>query len=631
MPRRARHAEPDTVSPNALVASAARLDLSKRPRGSIQQEWQEEAWRFYDTCGELRYAAQWMGNSLSRATIYVADVDEAGKPTGTPTQNPTALAAAHDLLGGPSNQSQILSQVGVHLTIAGDCYVIGETPVDQLGNPLPDDEWYVASTDELSFRAGGWWIDRGNGKRQLEPERTVIIRIWQSHPRKKWQADSPVRAVLPVLRELAALVRVAGQQMDSRLAGAGLLVLPIGVKFPPPTPEAQRANPDADPLMLALAENIMVPLEDPDDSSRLVPMVLQVPPEAVDKVKPITFASALQKENMQLREGCIRRLALGLDMPPEQLLGIGDVNHWGAWQVAEEGVKLHVAPRLTTIVNAINEGYYEPALERVGLDPWKYTLWFDTSELVQRPNRGSDAQWAYDHDELSGVALRRETGFDEGDAPKKDERLARLLTQVTLAHPELLNSLVEPLLRLWLGGTVGAGEIEVPVADINQGLGGKAVPDATVPVPTGTELPDTEPASLRRRRPNREEAMLAATDEVREVAPELATPQIVCAHLLTQRALELAGKRLLTREIRGTYDGDVRCLYEQMRVSTSQLDKLLAGAWDWVEEIAGLVDLEPAALRRELADYVGSLLTSGTPHEVRYLTAVVQRVSRRVA
>jgi hypothetical protein len=592
--------EPDVVTPNALVASAARMDLSKKPKGAVQADWQAEAWDFYDTCGELRYAANWMGNSLSRATIYAADVDADGQPTGTPTTNPRALAAAHDLLGGPSNQAQILQQVGVHLTIAGDAYIIGETPVDQQGIPLPDDEWYVASTDELSFRSGGWFIDRGNGRRPLAEDRTVIIRVWNSHPRKKWQADSPVRAVLPVLRELRQLQRVSGQQMDSRLAGAGLLILPIGVQFPEPTMDSQRANPGADPLMLSLAENIMVPLEDPEDSSRLVPMTLRVPPEAVDKVKLVTFASQLWAENTTLREACIRRLALGLDLPPEQLLGTASANHWGAWQIEESGVKLHVIPVLTTVVNAINSGYYEPALERQGLDAFRFTLWFDTSELVQRPNRGADAQWLYDHDQLSGEALRRETGFDDSDAPTTDEKLAKILAAVVLTNPELLNSLTGPLLRLWAGGPASADDITVPPAT---GPAGEP-PAGGQPVPTGTDLP-TQAAALRRghHRGLAQEAMLTAATEVQQTAPDLASPEIVCAHLLTNRALELAGKRLLTREIRG--------------------------AWDWVEEIACLVDLDGPCLRTELADYVGSLLTSGQRHEVAYLTAVVSKTRTR--
>ena len=73
-----------------------------------------------------------MGNSLSRVSIYPAEIGEDGRPSGTPTTDPKALQAAHDLLGGPSNQAQILQQVGVHLTVAGDCYIVGETPVGSL-------------------------------------------------------------------------------------------------------------------------------------------------------------------------------------------------------------------------------------------------------------------------------------------------------------------------------------------------------------------------------------------------------------------------------------------------------------------------------------------------------------------
>jgi hypothetical protein len=296
-------------------------------------------------------------------------------------------------------------------------------------------------------------------------------------------------------------------------------------------------------------------------------------------------------------------------------------------------VKLHVAPKLTTIVNAINEGYYEPALTRQGLDAWRFTLWFDVSELVQRPNRGADAQWLFDHDELSGQALRREVGFDEADAPAESEKLAKILAKVVVANPELLNSLTAPLLRLWLGGTVPAEEITVPVEDLQKGLGESVVPDQdipTEPVPTGTELPTTAPAAVRRLGGRAQEAIVTAATEVAQVAPELATPQIVCAHLLTNRALELAGKRLLTREIRGTYAGDLRRLHEQMTVTVPMLDRLLSGAWDWVEEIAVLVGLDPGALRAELADYVGQLLTSGQQHDVRYLAVVIRQTEDRV-
>lgn len=461
-------------TPNGLIASAARLDLTKKPKGVLQQAWQAEGWEFYNECGELRFAANWFGNSLSRAILYPADVAEDGKPSDKPTEHPGALSAAFDLLGGPTTQSQILSQVGVHLTVVGDSYVIGETPVDELGEPIGDDDWYVASTDELSYSAGGGWqIDRGNGKRTLDPDRTVIIRIWTSHPRKRWEADSPVRAILPVLRELRSLVQVAARQMDSTLAGAGLLILPNNVTFPPPSAEALEANPGADPLMLMLAESILVPLDDPTDSARLVPPVLRVPPEAVDKVKHLTFSSLLQSENQASREACIRRIALGLDMPAEVLLGLATANHWTAWAIEEQAVKLHIAPKLMVIVQAINEGYYVPALERAGLDPWKFTLWFDISALTQRPNREEHARAAHATGELSNAALLRESGFDEEDAPDLEERVARLLHQVITANPSGAGDLVPALVHLWGGGKVSdlnlapvaGGEGEAPAEE----------------------------------------------------------------------------------------------------------------------------------------------------------------------
>lgn len=108
-------------------------------------------------------------------------------------------------------------------------------------------------------------------------------------------------------------------------------------------------------------------------------------------------------------------------------------------------------------------------------------------------------------------------------------------------------------------------------------------------------------------------------------APPRVDAEVLAAHLLIQRALELAGKRLLTRERRGSYSGDVRQLYRVVTVAPAQLERLLAGAFDWCDELGGLIALDPARLRHELTDYVGGLLTTGTQHEVRYLTAVLSK------
>ena len=48
-------------------------------------------------------------------------------------------------------------------------------------------------------------------------------------------------------------------------------------------------------------------------------------------------------------------------------------------------------------------------------------MWYDPSEIVQRPDKSDDAVLLYDRMELNGSALRRETGFSEADAPTESE------------------------------------------------------------------------------------------------------------------------------------------------------------------------------------------------------------------
>jgi hypothetical protein len=106
-----------------MIASAARVNLAATRRPKVGSAgWQKEAWRFYDTIGELRYAATWLASAVSRARLFVADVDEAGRIATTPTER---LDGSSDLLGGPGTQSELLAALAVHLTVPGDCYLVG--------------------------------------------------------------------------------------------------------------------------------------------------------------------------------------------------------------------------------------------------------------------------------------------------------------------------------------------------------------------------------------------------------------------------------------------------------------------------------------------------------------------------
>ncbi len=66
------------------------------------------------------------------------------------------------------------------------------------------------------------------------------------------------------------------------------------------------------------------------------------------------------------------------------------------------------------------------------------------SHLIARPNRSADAQSIYDKGELSGEALRREAGFDEGDAPKaigeQSDPAVDLALQLVAQAPSLMQA-----------------------------------------------------------------------------------------------------------------------------------------------------------------------------------------------
>jgi hypothetical protein len=71
--RKSAPAEPKL---RALTASATRLNLRDRKQTRqmrvLRQGWQEDAWGYYDSIGELRYATEFLANCTARMKLYPA-------------------------------------------------------------------------------------------------------------------------------------------------------------------------------------------------------------------------------------------------------------------------------------------------------------------------------------------------------------------------------------------------------------------------------------------------------------------------------------------------------------------------------------------------------------------------------
>lgn len=440
-------------SPNAVVAAATRIQrkilganggyTGLTPTIRIPtEEWQIEAWRQYDLNSELHFATNWLANAVGLCRLTVVAVDKSGVK-GPPTENQEVINLATGILDDPTCQSQILGSLSINLTVAGDAYMIGTA--NEQGEY---DDWIVLSAKEVTIGIDGQvTVNRGGGEvYQVDTNTALVIRVHRPHPRCWFEADSPTRPALPLLRELEELSKYLFSTINSRLAGAGILALPSEMNFPSPTAEI---NPGENAFLSTLTEAFLAPIEDMSNPAALVPVVIEAPRESLGGIQWLVSPnSALPERIESLRERCIARLAVVLDMDVRALTGEGTTNHWGEWAIEEQSIKFHIQPLLVLICSALTEGFLRPSLEAAGLNPDEWMFWYDPADLINRPSKGVDAKDLYDRGELSGAALRRETGFSELDAPLGDELCARAILKILTLAPQAAAALLPDLVRI---------------------------------------------------------------------------------------------------------------------------------------------------------------------------------------
>jgi hypothetical protein len=309
-----------------------------------------------------------------------------------------------------------MSGFGTQLAVPGEGYLVGETV-----NGI--EKWAVRSIDEVRAARGHFEVidetvsNNGTKWRPLGGD-SLVTRVWRPHKRFHYLADSPARAARGKMRELELINRYIMAQFLSRLASAGVVLFPDEVTFP-----VREEFADApDPFMAEWIEIAAEAIRTPGTAAAVVPIPMKVPAEYVDRIRHVDFTLKLDEKILDKRESAIKGLATMLNMPAEILLGLGDVNHWGAWQLEEGALKTHIAPEAEIICQAITHGYLQPRLRASGVQDWaSWVVWYDMSELTLRPDRSGDAIQLYDRLEINGAALRRETGFDESDKPTDQE------------------------------------------------------------------------------------------------------------------------------------------------------------------------------------------------------------------
>ena len=587
----------------AVVAAARNYSVDQASRKISEsrvfqesREWQRILWKMYDCVPEYRFAVTWVGNILSKAKLLVHE-------NGEPTKNSHAADALASLFGGPDGHPEMLRMLGINFTVAGEGWIIGEQ------KSRDEDEWDVIAATEIEVQgAGGDRTIKVDGEEASE--NALCLRMWKPHPQKTSAPDAPSRAVIPILNEIVKLTEHVDAQTSSRLASAGILFVPEEMEIPgvpvttasddPDNPDTSQQDMDAaDSLTQRLIDIASIAIKDRSSAAAMVPLVITAPGEFLEHVQHMTFWSGLDEHAKGLREEAIRRLANGMDMPPEVLLGTADVNHWSAWQIEEASIKSHTEPLLTVILSSLTTGYLRPYLEENGVEnAEEFTLEADTSEMRLRPNRSKEAMELYDRGEINGATVRRENGFNENDAPSAEELTFWL--KKNLAKGQTMPADVRAALRMLgvdLPEVATEGDVEV-VHEARPTRSLKEHPRRSEPDPEKSEAIGAKAASLIAAAP----PQAAAPDGL-----VLATDQMV------RRALERAGNRLKNR-LNGRVPGKARDLYLSMpSISDSEAEKLLEDAWDLDDFEYPGVDCD--RLRGTLHQYTSILLRMQKPHD----------------
>jgi hypothetical protein len=598
-----RVADPSVRDMASLVAAAAQIQLDAptvfRARvGDL--EWQRESWRHYDICGEFRFAANRHAAAVSRCRIYVAEVDDLGRP-GKEVTDPKIAVLGETIFGGPAAKAEGLRTAGIQLYVGGEGYIVAEGAT----NPRSD-VWYMVTARSVRKEGSSYVVKRpqtvGGGKVVLKKGRDLLIRVWTPHPAEFDLADSPTRSVLPILREIEQLTKLTFSQIDSRLISAGLLLLPDGTDFP------HQADKDGgvQGLMDMILEVAKAQLKGAGTAAGLVPILATIPADAGKAVQHVKFDTPLTSELKDKLDHAIRRLALGLDMNPEDLLGMGSANHWSGWQIEESSIKLFVEPALGRLCDALNVGYLQPALQSIHEDPEDFTLWYDTSPLTTRPNRFEDAFKLWSEGKLSDEALLMAGAFTSDDLPRPAEHQQWMAWKLLMANPQLVG---DPTLAR-LAGLPEVGQQTVQT-------GGQPPPDQQQPeLPAGGDQ-QNEQRALPSQPTNSE------TPAQQQGAMAL----LPAAEQVVIHALSLAGGRLLDRHSRGRFGSVAKFeLHTQLKARDhDHAGQLLAGAFTSVPQLASHYGIGSGDLISLLSGYCVELLTRGYPHDPMLLAEVLRR------
>jgi hypothetical protein len=355
----------------------------------------------HEAVGEVRYIVGWASDQMSRMQwdVYVDgsadwELELANGTTiisgGKGEKNHPHTKASAQVLNSIGWTTGMVRLVTTNLYVAGELFY---TYVDKNWNVLS-----VIHPDQANIFKEAQHVVRGLWPSPIDPE----------------QPDAPLFGVLAILEDMDWLARLSRSQSANRVGMRGILGSADGLNFAgggdfwdewDKSLRAKMLDPtDVGPVHLRGAKELVEPMASGRGMGGLSWVVPDFPYDARIEGR---------------MEALIHRLAYGLPIPPEILLGLSAQSRATAFQVEENSYRAHIEPPAnivaqvaTDVLNTLfpdNEILVKP----------------DPTLLLAKRSTVQDVKDAYDRGEVSGAYLLEVLGIPPHAAPSDEERERR--------------------------------------------------------------------------------------------------------------------------------------------------------------------------------------------------------------
>jgi len=354
-----------------------------------------------EAVGEVRYIVGWASDQMSRMQWDVF-VDGSADWELELSNGKTVVSGGKGEKKHPHSKAsaEVLKSIGwttgtVRL-VTTNLYVAGE-----LFYVYMDKDWRVVSVihpDQPSIFKEAEHVVRG---------------LWPS-PIDPTTPDAPLFGVLAILCDMDWLGRLSRAQSANRVGMRGILGSADGLNFAgggdfweewDKSLRAKMLDPtDVGPVHLRGAKELVEPMASGRGMGGLSWVVPDFPYDARIEGR---------------MEAMIHRLAYGLPIPPEILLGLSAQSRATAFQVEENSYRAHIEPPANIVAQVATDvlnTLFEDVEVEVKPDP---TLLLAKRSTVQ------DVKDAYDRGEVSGDYLREVLDIPSHAAPSDEERARR--------------------------------------------------------------------------------------------------------------------------------------------------------------------------------------------------------------